>query len=307
MPVRPTEMAEFLAEHPAGEIGGLAENIDEFNLPIPAEDPFYPDEIEEVLVPPSVNGTIEEYALGDSQAPPLATEAMFIPPETREEFYMTTNGGYYDPVGVGYPEVTLASSPAAGGIRIVIGLASGVGSQLARLPVVGPIVQRLVGQGVRTWNSLPAVLQVALTYLGVTKGADILFDTGFDDGGLFPVTPEALRELQGRLGGGAPSRNGTGRLSTQYDPEAVHNALHTEIASAWEANGVWFYRLTNGRLAVRNKHGVVKSWRPKKPIVLYRSGNRDMRDIFRADAVISKVARKMAKLLRRQGYKVARN
>ena len=80
------------------------------------------------------------------------------------------------------------------------------------------------------------------------------------------------------------------------------------VVSSWEANGVTFYRLADGRLATQNKHGRWKVWRPKRPVVLHRTGPgaRDLGTLLEADAVLQKGAKRIARMLRARGYAVTR-
>ena len=133
------------------------------------------------------------------------------------------------------------------------------------------------------WASMPQWLRTALVAIGFTAGVDILLDWGEGDFGLIQIPG---------------TTNGVG------DPVGAMVAAMT--VSTWNANGVQFHRLSDGRLAVRNKHGVWKVWRPKKPIVLFTTGNRDLQDVIRADRVIQKEGKKIARMLRNRGFHVAR-
>ena len=72
------------------------------------------------------------------------------------------------------------------------------------------------------------------------------------------------------------------------------------VVGSWTANGVTFYRLADGRLAVQNKRGRWKVWRPKKPIVLYASGAKDLNTMLRADRALNTQAKKIAAVLNRR-------
>jgi len=164
------------------------------------------------------------------------------------------------------PNVQMASAfPAAAGLAVI----------LARLV---PIFQR----GVRIpWSSIPGWLRTVLVALGFAEGVDIIWDlaTGGD---------VDIPFFGGASSGGDPT--------TQM--------VEAMTVSTWEANGVTFHRLSDGRLATRNKHGVWKIWRPKKPIVIFATGVANLPDLLRADRAIDKQAKKIAKTLRNRGYTV---
>lgn len=181
------------------------------------------------------------------------------------------------------PIQTSSMSPAL--LAAVFALLSAVGRSAAR----GLIIR---------WASIPTWGQRLLIAAGFTIGADIAFDTGPGDSGFI--------DLPFPLWGGLPDIpglpiGGGGRLG---EPGAIVEAL---TVGTWNANGVTFHRLSDGRFAVQNKHGVWKIWRPKKPVVLFTTGNADLRDILKADRILQKEAKKIAKLLRNRGFKVARH
>lgn len=124
------------------------------------------------------------------------------------------------------------------------------------------------------WERLPNWMRVAMVAVGLT-GVGIVVDEVFFDGPNLPVP--------GDVGGHLPEMPGGGH-----------------IVGTWQANGVIFYRLSDGKLAVQNKHGRWKVWRPKKPIVLMPGGAGDLRTLLRADAVLNKQAKKIAAMLNRR-------
>lgn len=148
------------------------------------------------------------------------------------------------------------------------------------------------------WASIPVWGQRLLVAAGLTAGADILFDTGPGDSGWI--------DLPFPLWGGLPDIPGLpiGGGGQAAGPGAIVEAL---TVGTWTANGVTFHRLSDGRFAVMNKHGVWTIWRPKKPVVLFTTGQANLRDILRADRILQKEAKKIAKLLRNRGFKVARH
>jgi len=124
------------------------------------------------------------------------------------------------------------------------------------------------------WSSLPGWLRTVLSVAGFT-GFALLVD------GVTDV--EQLPNLPG-FGGGTTSH-------------VQHGAA---VVGSWVANGVTFYRLADGKLAVQNKKGRWKVWRPKKPIVLYSSGAINVKTLIKADKVLAKQAKAIASMLNRR-------
>lgn len=109
--------------------------------------------------------------------------------------------------------------------------------------------------------------------------------------------------------GGTPPVNGTGRppvTTPIMTGDPIGDMVGAMTVSTWIANGITFYRLSDGRLAARKKTGVWSIWRPKKPTVIYSQGPNNINDILKADAIIDKQMKKAAKALRRRGWKVSR-
>lgn len=194
-------------------------------------------------------------------------------------FAVTAVGG--NPMA-GIDDLDFDPMPTGGGQVPISGMFAGV-AVLALLRSAGIAISR--GAVVR-WSSLPSWVRTGLLALGVVEGADILIDTGEGDSGLLPVP----------IMGGGPIALG--------DPTAA--MVNAMTVSTWRAGSVTFHRLSDGRLAVQNKHGVWKIWRPKKPVVLFSTGNKDLQSILRADAIIQKEAKKLARLLRNRGHSVRR-
>lgn len=167
------------------------------------------------------------------------------------------------------------AGPVAGTVAMV-----GLRAVLARLGAAGGPIARFFGGAtagsLRTWNSLPGWVQTILLTIGISRGTSIIMD----------LVGGRERESDGRVpvvpGGPGPG------------------ALPSQVIGSWLANGVVFYRLFDGRLAVKNKHGRWKIWRPKKPIVLMPSGANNLRNILRADAVLNRQAKKIAAMLNRR-------
>jgi len=147
------------------------------------------------------------------------------------------------------------------------------------------------------WNSLPSLVRTALTQVGIGVGAliafngDIPFITLPGQGGAvqpftgpLPLTPGVDIQI-----GGLPSP-----------------MVGVQIVGSWNTNpgdpsrGVTFYRLSDGKLAVQNKKGRWKVWKPKKPIVLYANGASNLKTMLRADKALTKQAKKIAAMLNRR-------
>ena len=135
------------------------------------------------------------------------------------------------------------------------------------LPVAVATALRALGMARLVWNMIPGWAKVVLIGLGVVAGTTLL-----------------IRRL---TGGGGEMQPGGG-------PPGV------QVVGSWVANGVRFYRLADGRLAVQNTRGRWKLWRPKKPIVLMPTGATNLRTLLRADAVLNRQARKIANMLNRR-------
>jgi len=172
------------------------------------------------------------------------------------------------------------------------------------IAIAGRTLRLILGGGggrltAAVWNSLPSLVRTALTQLGIGVGALIAFngDIPFitlpgqgDNVPALPLGPE-LPPVDIQIGGGG---------------HAMHGA---QIVGSWNTNpknpadGVTFYRLANGWLAVMNKKGRWKTWKPKRPIVLYSDGASNIKTMLRADKALSKQAKQIASFLNRRGPK----
>lgn len=170
-------------------------------------------------------------------------------------------------------------------IRLV---ATRAGPAVARAvaTVIGGFASR--GRALIRWNQLPAWIRNLLIGFGIAEGTAIVIEEITD------IDIPTISDILPTIGGGGGG-----------DP--VAQMVEAMTVSTWRANGVQFHRLSDGRLAVRNKHGVWKIWRPKKPIVLFATGATDLPTLLRADRAINKQAKKIAAMLRSRGYKVARS
>ena len=88
------------------------------------------------------------------------------------------------------------------------------------------------------------------------------------------------------------------RDGQHMDIEGVHLGAH--IIGQWVANGVTFYKLSDGKQAVRRKNGTWRIWRPKKPIVIYSDGSSSLKTLLRADAAVTRQAKKLYAMLQRR-------
>lgn len=139
---------------------------------------------------------------------------------------------------------------------------------------IGAILGGLARGTRHRWNSLPGGVRAALIAIGVIAGSEIDIDWPF---------------VGDEFGPG-----------DHISPHMVDGHLGAHIVGGWTANGVKFYRLSDGKLAVQNKRGRWKVWRPKKPIVLMPSGAVNLRTMLRADRVLNKQAKQIASMLNRR-------
>jgi hypothetical protein len=101
----------------------------------------------------------------------------------------------------------------------------------------------------------------------------------------------------------ASSEGGAVMPSVDIQVVAPSPLQQVQVVGSWVANGVTFYRLADGKLAVQNKKGRWKVWRPKKPIVLYADGASNLKTMLRADKALNKQAKKIAAMLNRRAPK----
>ena len=195
------------------------------------------------------------------------------------------------------PYVIDPNGPSVGGSPVLV--QANIGTGLARLPAPAlEAVRRAAGPAGRLlkeqWDRLPEWVKASAAALGWFFPDDIPFVTlfGDDNGGgmaLAPVQPGAIIPVNG-AGGLMAGAQVVGMWSTRpNDPNPP----------AW----AWFYRLADGKLAVQNKLGRWKVWRPKKPIVLYASGADDLKTMLRADKALDKQAKKLRRVLDRRAPK----
>lgn len=246
-----------------------------------ARNPIVSQESEWVGPPPTRPQTLQEvtdYLLGRTPAP------------DNLEVGMDTNGDF------DLSRVNLSSTTLVPGddLRDFVGGPAGspllpvlVGASILVPRLAGPLVARAMtffrGAGAAGgrlgWGSLPGWLQTGLVAAGATVGIDILLDLPGE------IVPGGI--VGGFGGDNLPVH------ATQGMPGA-------HVVGQWVANGVTFYRLADGRLAVQNKHGRWKVWKPKKPIVIMPTGAGNLRTLLKADAVLNRQAKRIAAMLNRR-------
>lgn len=179
--------------------------------------------------------------------------------------------------------------PTLVGGGIVVRSASALATRMGvNLPTATGIFA-LVPAGTRAslgsiWAMMPSWIKTALGFLGITVAADIVID----------------RLL------GSPDMPGGFGVNGDHGVHLPHD-ISAHIVGSWVANEVTFYRLSDGRIAVQNKKGRWKVWRPKKPIVLMPTGAVDLRTLLRADAVLNKQAKRLAAMLNRRAPRQRRS
>ena len=136
------------------------------------------------------------------------------------------------------------------------------------------------GPGRLIWSRIPGWIQNILVGLGFVTGVDLLIDMGDGDTGLVTL----------------PGSNG----NRDMVPAGPGGLSPVGVVGTWVANGVTFYRLVDGRLAVQNSKGRWKVWRPRRPIVLFSNGASNLKDFIRADAALDRQAKRLRKALDRR-------
>jgi len=166
------------------------------------------------------------------------------------------------------------------------------------LAIAGRALRLILGGGggrltLAIWNSLPNLVRIALTQVGIGVGAMIAFNGDIPfitlrDSGPQEFSPAVIPQVDIQIGGPIPTQ------------------LGVSVIGSWNTNrknpaeGVTFYRLSNGWLAVQNKKGRWKTWKPKKPIVLYADGASNIKMMLRADRALARQAKKIATMLNRR-------
>jgi len=167
----------------------------------------------------------------------------------------------------------------------------------AGIAIAGRALRLILGGGggrltLAIWNALPQLVRTALTQVGIGVGALIAFNGDIP----FITLPGQDSTQTAFVGPQVPVV-----ATPQIDISIGSNPLQPHhFVGSWVANGVTFYRLADGKLAVQNKKGRWKVWRPKRPIVLYADGASNLKTMLRADKALNKQAKKIAAMLNRR-------
>jgi len=175
----------------------------------------------------------------------------------------------------------------------------------AALVIAGRALRLILGGGggrltAAIWGALPNLVKTVLIQAGIGIGAMVAFN------GDIPFIT-----LPGQGGDIDTAQEGLGgSMETFHRPVDIqigsHFAHGATIIGSWNTNkknpaeGVTFYRLSNGWLAVQKKNGSWKTWKPKKPIVLYADGATDLKTLLRADKAVTKQVKKLANMINRR-------
>jgi len=174
-------------------------------------------------------------------------------------------------------------------------IAAGTG---VALEMAGRALKIILGGGggrltAATWNSLPAFVRTVLVQAGIGIGAMIAFNGDIP----FITLPGQGNGLERADGSDASLIEPFAAIDIQVGRNPLQPV---QVVGTWVANGVTFYRLADGKLAVQNKRGRWKVWRPKRPIVLYADGASSLKTMLRADKALNKQAKKIAAMLNRR-------
>lgn len=192
------------------------------------------------------------------------------------------------------PGGALVLNPPVGGLDAAGGPMTGVlgglvagGGIAAAMAVLRVALRGATRVTAAHWSALPNWARTVLVAAGIGVGYELAQELP----GIRDIVPGGEAFPIGIPGVGDSSRP---------DLNAI---LGVTVIGSWRANGVTFYRLSDGKLAVQNKHGRWKVWKPKKPIVLYASGATDIPTLLRADNALNKQSKKIAKMLNRRAPK----
>lgn len=203
-------------------------------------------------------------------------------------------------LGIPVPQVLPVEDPMTGidirDLEMATG-ALGLPGAVGGLPAVGggvalatQFLRAIMGNATRItrnhWDQLPGWARTALAAVGLGIGVE-----------LAQGLPGVPGDPFGIGGNGGP----------HISPHLVDGHLGDHVVGGWVANGVRFYRLSSGKLAVQNKRGRWKVWMPKKPIVIMPGGTKNLRTLLRADAVITKQAKQLQNMLNRRAPRAKRS
>lgn len=173
----------------------------------------------------------------------------------------------------------------------------------AAIAIAGRALRLIVGGGggrltAATWNSLPSLVRSTLTQIGIGVGALIAFNGDIP----FITLPGQGASVEPFIGPVLTNRP----VDIQVGAMSANPLQGVQVVGSWVANGVTFFRLADGKLAVQNKKGRWKVWRPRKPIVLYADGASSLKTMLRADKALNKQAKKIAAMLNRRAPRKAK-
>jgi hypothetical protein len=202
-----------------------------------------------------------------------ATQPDYVPIPREEPIIMYSNGGQsmasvLDALGV--KNLTNQASLALSALAFV---ATSTGRRflfaspalLARLGIPGAVILEGLdlltpGTDIPSPSDIPQAIWELLRGTGSTLG-----DAG---GELLGDVDELIIQA---LGGSV--MRGSNGVYPAANPFAVGQVIQTnQIVKTWEANGIWFAKQADGKMLVFKTDGTIKSWKPKKPIVVYPSG-----------------------------------
>ena len=224
---------------------------------------------------------------------PVKQEVIIVPDYTK-------NGGVGGMLsGFGIDNLTSQASMALSALAFV---ATSTGRRmlfaspalLARLGIPGLIALEGLdlltpGIDIPSPSDVPQAIWALLRGTGSTMG-----DTG---GEMLGDIDELIESVLGPLwpfGG-----SGSNGVYPGSSPFTVGQVIQTNaIVKTWEANGIWFAKQADGKLLVYKLDGTVKSWKPKKPLVVYPSGRVNLDTFTDIAKYAIKTAKTVDKVLR---------
>ena len=251
-------------------------------------------------VPTSVNGLQENLERADIPAPQAATSEPQAGDDLRDFVVPSAVPAEMAPLTA----LDVGVVPVAGGVIGSTALATRIAVPLR--PAFATWLAGVAGIPKVAFPQLPSWLQRAMGVVGIGAAAVVIESlTPNIDIPFVPAAGDFLAPAfqQGVNMGRVDIQIG-GRIA--YGSHLQHGA---EVVGSWNTNpkhpedGVTFYRLMDGKLAVQNKKGRWKVWRPKKPIVLFNDGAKDIKTMVRADKALNKQAKDIAKVLNKRAPK----
>jgi len=145
------------------------------------------------------------------------------------------------------------------------------------------------------WNLLPTWAKAVLIQGGIGIGSFLAIDAfGGGDEEVTPFGPALGPALPPALAGPGVHVDAFGT----HLPSAVIGSWNTNKANP--AMGQTFYRLMDGKLATMRKSGKWRIWKPKKPVVLYAGGVKNIKTLLKADKILTQEAKKLRAYLDRR-------